>query len=233
MPKVLVLYCSPHGSSALAQAIVREAIANLRTAVPRLAVVERNLAESVPSQIGGAYASAITAGEPNTTPVFEESETLVCELEDCDYLVVATPMHNFTVPAALKLWIDHAVRAGRTFHRRVRHQARAASGQACACGGLVWRVSPRRERPAAGLPVAVSFACAANDWHKGRAVHLFAGNCATGSACEHPSGSARPTQGGSFLRDEGCGELISCARRPARGRVSRHGKEHGQPNGRA
>jgi len=30
-------------------------------------------------------------------------------------VVIATPMHNFTVPAALKAWIDHIVRVRRTF----------------------------------------------------------------------------------------------------------------------
>ncbi len=32
-----------------------------------------------------------------------------------DALIINTPMHNFTVPAALKLWIDYALRIHRTF----------------------------------------------------------------------------------------------------------------------
>ncbi len=32
-----------------------------------------------------------------------------------DALLISTPMHNFTVPAALKLWIDFVLRVGRTF----------------------------------------------------------------------------------------------------------------------
>lgn len=43
------------------------------------------------------------------------SEELIEELEGADIVVIATPMHNFTVPAALKLWIDHIVRVRRTF----------------------------------------------------------------------------------------------------------------------
>jgi FMN-dependent NADH-azoreductase len=30
--------------------------------------------------------------------------------------VIGTPMHNFTVPSALKAWIDHIVRVRRTFN---------------------------------------------------------------------------------------------------------------------
>lgn len=30
-------------------------------------------------------------------------------------LFIVTPMHNFTVPAALKLWLDHVIRINRSF----------------------------------------------------------------------------------------------------------------------
>jgi FMN-dependent NADH-azoreductase len=43
------------------------------------------------------------------------SEELIQELEGSDIVVIATPMHNFTVPSALKAWIDHIVRVRRTF----------------------------------------------------------------------------------------------------------------------
>jgi FMN-dependent NADH-azoreductase len=31
-------------------------------------------------------------------------------------LFIVTPMHNFTVPASLKLWLDHVIRINRSFH---------------------------------------------------------------------------------------------------------------------
>ena len=40
---------------------------------------------------------------------------LIRELEAADIVVIATPMHNYTVPAVLKAWIDHIVRIHRTF----------------------------------------------------------------------------------------------------------------------
>jgi FMN-dependent NADH-azoreductase len=43
------------------------------------------------------------------------SETLINELERADAVVIATPMHNLTVPAVLKAWIDQIVRIHRTF----------------------------------------------------------------------------------------------------------------------
>ena len=44
------------------------------------------------------------------------SEELIQELESADFVVIGTPMHNLTVPSTLKAWIDHVVRARRTFN---------------------------------------------------------------------------------------------------------------------
>jgi FMN-dependent NADH-azoreductase len=43
------------------------------------------------------------------------SDELVVELLASDVIVIGTPMYNFAVPAALKAWIDHIVRFGKTF----------------------------------------------------------------------------------------------------------------------
>src|SRR3546814_10538335 len=40
---------------------------------------------------------------------------LIRELEDTDGLIIGTPMHNYTVPSALKAWIDHIVRVHCSF----------------------------------------------------------------------------------------------------------------------
>jgi FMN-dependent NADH-azoreductase len=43
------------------------------------------------------------------------SDKLVSEVLEADEIILATPMYNFAIPAALKAWIDHVVRAGKTF----------------------------------------------------------------------------------------------------------------------
>ncbi|MBZ9856458.1 NAD(P)H-dependent oxidoreductase [Mesorhizobium sp. CA13] len=42
------------------------------------------------------------------------SEALIEEVEAADVIVIGTPMHNFTIPSALKAWIDQILRVGRT-----------------------------------------------------------------------------------------------------------------------
>ena len=43
------------------------------------------------------------------------SDTLIDEIRRADTLVISVPMYNFSIPAALKAWIDLVARPGRTF----------------------------------------------------------------------------------------------------------------------
>ena len=42
------------------------------------------------------------------------SDDYIAELLAADEIVIGTPMYNFSIPAALKAWIDHVVRIGVT-----------------------------------------------------------------------------------------------------------------------
>ena len=52
------------------------------------------------------------------------SEELIQELEGSDVVVIATPMHNFTVPSALKAWIDHIVQGPPDLHHDLGRKGR-------------------------------------------------------------------------------------------------------------
>jgi FMN-dependent NADH-azoreductase len=43
------------------------------------------------------------------------SDELIAELRAADLLLISTPMYNFSLPSALKAWIDQVVRIGHTF----------------------------------------------------------------------------------------------------------------------
>ncbi|WP_315816768.1 FMN-dependent NADH-azoreductase [Paraflavitalea speifideaquila] len=43
------------------------------------------------------------------------SDLAVHELVQADIIVISIPLYNFNIPSALKAWIDHIVRAGKTF----------------------------------------------------------------------------------------------------------------------
>ncbi|WP_202944987.1 FMN-dependent NADH-azoreductase [Methylorubrum extorquens] len=46
--------------------------------------------------------------------VLRLSDELATEVLEADHIVIATPVYNYNVPAALKAWVDHVVRKGVT-----------------------------------------------------------------------------------------------------------------------
>jgi FMN-dependent NADH-azoreductase len=110
--RALLLNSSPHGEASHGFRLAREMLKTHAT--PGTQVVERDLVADPLPPINKDYATAVTSGSPHGG-AFDWSERVIREVEDTDVLIITTPMHNFTVPAALKLWIDHVLRINRTF----------------------------------------------------------------------------------------------------------------------
>ena len=66
------------------------------------------------SWIGAVY-TAPEARTPEQTKALALSDSLIGDLQEADEYVLGVPMHNFSVPSSLKLWIDQIVRVGKTF----------------------------------------------------------------------------------------------------------------------
>ena len=66
-----------------------------------------------PDTIAGFYAprAAMTPELRAATALYDR---LIAEMQAADTLLIAAPIYNFGVPAALKLWIDQVVRVGHT-----------------------------------------------------------------------------------------------------------------------
>jgi FMN-dependent NADH-azoreductase len=79
--------------------------------------------------------------DENDAKVLELSESLIREIEMSDVLVIDTPMHNYTVPATLKTWIDYVVRPNRTFRNTPQGKIGLMKDRptflVAACGGRV------------------------------------------------------------------------------------------------
>lgn len=118
MRELLLINASPHGETSAGYGLAIEWVDSLRSRHAPFTLTQRDLAAQPLLPISDAYATALTQRNPVAQPALELSEQLIGELERCDLLLIATPMHNFTVPAALKLWIDYVVRIGRSFEAR-------------------------------------------------------------------------------------------------------------------
>ncbi|MCF5230880.1 MULTISPECIES: FMN-dependent NADH-azoreductase [unclassified Pseudomonas] len=112
MTRALLLSLSPHGKAAQTFKLARALLNDL---VPGAEVIERDYGSQALAPLTREYANALTTPGGLSGSATALSEQLIVELEACDLLILCTPVHNFTVPAALKVWIDHVVRIHRSF----------------------------------------------------------------------------------------------------------------------
>ena len=119
MTNLLFISSSLFGDGSQSRLISSEFIDRWRAAHPRTTVVERALtADNMPHLSLSAFAAAMTSADKRTTTERQAAtlaDTLIEEVEAADVIVIAAPMYNFSIPSALKSWIDHIARAGRTF----------------------------------------------------------------------------------------------------------------------
>lgn len=115
---ILHLSCSPRGQLAESYRLSQKIVGFLLERDPSATLVNRVIGGAVLPHIDANYALTQHSA---TADVYADgsvalSDELIRELENADVLVIGTPMHNLTVPSTLKAWIDHVVRARRTFN---------------------------------------------------------------------------------------------------------------------
>jgi FMN-dependent NADH-azoreductase len=115
MNDFLFLSASPNQQASFAYRFADALLETLGKRHPAMSVNRRDLSANPLPPLSTAYGAALTKRTPADDPAFRQSEQLINELERSRHLLIATPMHNFTVPATLKLWIDHVLRIGRSF----------------------------------------------------------------------------------------------------------------------
>jgi len=82
-------------------------------------VIARDLTAIDIAVINGEWVAAAYTPENGRTAEQKEilavSDSLIADLQEADEYVIGVPMHNFSIPSTLKLWIDQVMRAGKTF----------------------------------------------------------------------------------------------------------------------
>ncbi|MGH8048350.1 MAG: FMN-dependent NADH-azoreductase [Chthoniobacterales bacterium] len=116
---LLHIDASPRGERSHSRKLGHEFVSTWKVAHPDGAVVSRDVGTyPLPFVTEAWVEGAFTPPEGHSDAAKEAiriSDGLVDELLAADELVVTTPIYNLNVPAALKAWIDHVVRYGRTF----------------------------------------------------------------------------------------------------------------------
>ena len=119
MPTLLHLDSSPRGERSHSRTLTAEFARLWQSAHPGGQVVHRELGLTPLPLVSEAWIAAAYSDPATHTPeqraAIAVSDELIDELFAADELVIGAPMYNFSVPAALKAWVDQVVRARRTF----------------------------------------------------------------------------------------------------------------------
>jgi FMN-dependent NADH-azoreductase len=151
MSSLLVIETSPRGDASISRQLSRRFVARWRDAHPGGAVVTRDLAETALPHVTAPWLQAYFTPPDHQSAemkaALRQSDELVAELLAADHVVIATPVYNYNVPAALKAWIDHIVRKGLTlgFDGKGLLQGKKAT-VLIASGGVYTEGSPIRDR---------------------------------------------------------------------------------------
>lgn len=117
--RLLHIESSPRQAGSASRDLASTFLRTLRIHLPDLTIVRRDLTQDPPPPIDEPWAHALFLDPAEHTEEMqaslEPSEIYIRELCEADLYVFSMPMHNFTVPANLKCYIDHSLRPGRTF----------------------------------------------------------------------------------------------------------------------
>lgn len=118
--ELLLLDCSPRRDDSTSRHLTRHLLPVLSARFEGpVRVTERKLGIEPLPAISADYAESLLLPAAQAKARYGDalavSDQLIRELEAADVLWISTPVHNFTVPAVLKNWIDFVVRRDVTF----------------------------------------------------------------------------------------------------------------------
>jgi FMN-dependent NADH-azoreductase len=118
MPKLLQVDSSPLESS-ISRELTREFVKSWKAKYTDGTVVHRDLTVHTPKHVDAAWIGAAYTPDEALTEEHKAqlavSDELIAELQSADEYVFGVAMHNFSIPAVLKLWVDQIARRGKTF----------------------------------------------------------------------------------------------------------------------
>ena len=120
MPLTLLdINSSPLGEASVSRHLTAEFVENWQLAHPGGKVINRDLTATHIPPISAAWVAAVYTPEEALTAAQHKlltlSNSLIAELQAADEYGFGVPMHNFSVPSVLKLWIDQVARVNKTF----------------------------------------------------------------------------------------------------------------------
>ncbi|MBY7785461.1 NAD(P)H-dependent oxidoreductase [Vibrio fluvialis] len=113
--KILLINSSPRQQTSSTYALAQSLLQRVSTLTP-VSVTEENVTRL--AQVDSEYSISVASIEQQhdeLTGSLAVSNRLIDDLIEADLVIMASPMHNFSLPSGLKSWVDHVVRAQKTF----------------------------------------------------------------------------------------------------------------------
>lgn len=119
MSTLLKLDSSPMGQGSISRKLTAKFAESWLKTHPGGKIIERDLTTLNLPVLDGSWVGAAYTPESSRTAAQSKalaaSDSLITDLEQANEYVFGVPMHNFSIPSTLKLWIDQVLRAGKTF----------------------------------------------------------------------------------------------------------------------
>ncbi|MEO8238883.1 MAG: NAD(P)H-dependent oxidoreductase [Flavobacterium sp.] len=117
---ILHITSSPRGNESQSIILGNAIVEELQTKYPKSNVVVTDLTKTLFPHLEEVHLTSFFTPEESRSPelleAIKHSDEAIKELFEADVIIVSTPIYNFGIPSALKAWIDHIARAGKTFN---------------------------------------------------------------------------------------------------------------------
>lgn len=118
MKTLLVIDSSPR-KDAVSRNLTQQFAANWQKSYPEGVVQHQDIGRNPLEHLDDDLIDALRRN-PDTLNQRQQdaiaaSDEMIASLKQADMVVIGAPMHNFTVTGALRTWIDHIARPGKTF----------------------------------------------------------------------------------------------------------------------
>ena len=119
MASLLRIDSSPRGNASVSRRLGDIYTDTWKAANEGATVTTRDLAFQQPTYVDLQWIQSVyTPSDQHTEQhkaALKASDEFIAEVEAAETILITSPLYNFGIPAVLKAWIDHVVRAGRTF----------------------------------------------------------------------------------------------------------------------
>ncbi len=118
MQTLLVLDTSPR-QDAVSRSLTNQFVEKWSAQNPDGRVIHRDIGGNPPEHLDDELIDALRRNPESLNDrqaaAVAASDAMIDELAAADAIVIGAPMHNFTITGALRTWIDHIARPGKTF----------------------------------------------------------------------------------------------------------------------